>query len=147
MNLRRSLSLLALFLSLSLLLGCETNTPSSTPGESAPVTEPIVRRGMTAEEVRDKLGEPAEVVTITDPRIEDGEEWVYREKFERFLGMAATDTIEVAYVDPITGEMRTRMEMVMGEEREQIKRAIRLYIIDGVLLGWKVEDNSDIRYQ
>ncbi len=102
---------------------------------------------MTAEEVRDKLGEPAEVVTITDPRIEDGEEWVYREKFERFLGMAATDTIEVAYVDPITGEMRTRMEMVMGEEREQIKRAIRLYIIDGVLLGWKVEDNSDIRYQ
>ncbi len=121
--------------------GCTTTetTPSATAetSESAPIAAPL-KKGMSAEAVIELIGEPLERIPITDSRIPDGEEWVYRHLESRITGTSAAYTEEIPFVDPITQEMKTVARPVMVPETRDVHRIVHLYIIEGHLAGWKV---------
>jgi hypothetical protein len=147
---RRAITLLGLGTLLFAFTACETTPATATASPDPTAVEaqrPPVKKGMTAEEVLAALGEPNARRPIDDPRVAEGEEWLYRSRSESHVGSAAVSINETFYIDPITGEDKVILDPVTGSEIYVVEREVRLYIIDGVLAGWKVDSVERADYR
>lgn len=124
----KTISLLFPILSIMLLFSaCETSTNSSPA-----VT---LTKGMSIEQINMEMGEPMEVVP-TDIYKGKGEAWIYK-KIRTTTSQTASHTIDVLYIDPITGEEKIIKQPVAELQSTKHKFLTTLYVLDGKLIGWK----------
>lgn len=130
---------------LSLWLAACRQTPASPGADVAPSageaeeSAPVVAKGMTAAEVKARLGEPLEITPIEDPAA-TVEQWTYRLRNEKFERMSPTRVRATPAVDPYSGNSLTVIDPEFDQEFQIIVRTFRLYLVNGVLIGWKVDD-------
>lgn len=133
---KMKVSILASIVFAIVAAGCQTASPPEAD-------EPIyLSKGMSATEVRDLVGEPQSVRQTS----ENGETWVYEETAERTRWVDA-DTREVPYVDIVTGELKTRPEVVKNVETKRTTYVTELHFLDGILQGWNesVRETKDFQ--
>lgn len=126
---------LVLALGMSLLLG-GCNTPGSSSAQSRADKEPIIlRKGMSAEEVINTLGEP---LSVSKKVGAEGtlETWTYEDSRE-FTRQVQADTRDVPYTNPITRETTTIAEVVTKIKIDRVTLTTELFILEGKLIGWK----------
>lgn len=135
------------------LAGCSssaTSTASSTTAPVAPVVTktpiaesempfPKLEIGMTADVIRQKLGQPVEIQAMPSPQGK-AEVWVY--KFEKSLGMAqvATGTRDVQTMTVgLSGPLMTTVkEPVYTMQEKRAPLTLSLLMFNGILESQKV---------
>jgi hypothetical protein len=95
-----------------------------------------LQKGMTAEQVRGILGEPAEIKPLKSGEI-GAYHWIYRHSFDGGVQPVVTGMQDVPYIDRMTGESRTIQEPLHGQEMTVIHETIELLVFDGQLVEWK----------
>ena len=116
-----------------LLAGCvqtQVDAPAAPGGPEDPARQ--LRVGMTPGQVRDLMGDPLEV------RHYDGDDipveiWIYRRPLGARVRSIAPTTVEVPWVDPITGQMRSVTDPVPAEERIEVTEELSLDLTNGRL--------------
>ena len=156
--LSRPVSLVAFALGLSafLLIGCSTpsaapaaaarptSTAASAPEELKPFATLI--KGMTAAEVRSRLGEPAGIKPFTAEGIA-GEIWTYTLSTPGPTRQVTAEMQEVPYIDPIDGSLRMIKEPLTKTEFTRIHHTFELLMIRDLFVESKhlVTSTRDIR--
>lgn len=125
--------LLLVFTSMNLITGCETTAPG-TKSKTAK-DQIFLRKGMSGSEIINLLGEPLKIVK-PDIESDTKETWVYEDSREYTRNVQA-DTREVPYINPITREETTRIEVVHKLKTDRITLITELFLNDGILTGWK----------
>lgn len=103
--------------------------------------------GMTPEAVKSLLGEPSKV---EEPAVqtEDGGivTWIYRRKIPIGTFQKVTGVIEVPWVDPITGEMRSEKQPSYSTVSSLAVEDFHLHWRKGVLYEWQRFIRQEDRY-
>lgn len=159
-QLRLALAGLAL---LTLLAACSTPSAppaapaaanAGAPAGAAPTTNPPADpnspsqklvKGLTAAEVRARLGEPLEIKTQHAAGIVS-EIWVYQRTLPGKPRQVAAEMQEIPFVDPVTGVMRMIKEPVYKTEQTMITEHTELLMIRGLLVEWRQTYTSDKKY-
>jgi hypothetical protein len=121
----------------ALLGGCATSAQTTT--EEATVID--LRRGMTREQVKAILGDPAEVQV---PQVESSaniEVWVYRRNVGSRVDSVAPTIMTEPWVDPLTGTLYYLERPNPSERRVDFLEELHLYFASGVL----TEANRSVR--
>ena len=112
----------------------------SKSGSPAAVLSPNpslpLRKGMLAQEVRERWGEPA--ATAPYPSA-DGKAavWTYYYTINDQTTQVVTSTVDqMTYCGPTEG-MRNRPRLVYGMKRTVVNQVVRLLLYDGTLISWK----------
>lgn len=61
------------------------------------------------------------------------ETWIYRRPLDTQVRSVAPTTVEVPWIDPITGQMRSITETVPAEERIEVTEELSIYLTNGLL--------------
>lgn len=115
-------------------------TPAAKP------TRPTIATGMTADEIRQIAGNPAKIKRLKKEGVQ-AEIWYY--KYNRLANVTdvATRTINVPWVDPITGVTKMMPEPVYSQQRTFVVETTELLLVNGQLASSKryrnVEKNID----
>lgn len=112
------------------------NAPALDPKLDPAKNPRAIAKGMTADEVLRRLGEPAEKRPMTTPAGQ-AEVWVYRRKVGTVRRQTATDIEEIPYVDIATGQVRTVPQPKYSMETIDVEEDTSLLIFDGKLIEWK----------
>ncbi len=135
--------LLLAFASMNLVTGCETTTPGAKP--QADHEQIFLRKGMSGNEIVSLLGEPLTIVKRGIPN-ETQQTWIYEDSREYTRNVQA-DTREVPYINPITREETTRIEVVNKLKTDRITLITELFLKNGVLTGWKETQKESSSFQ
>ena len=95
-----------------------------------------LRKGLTAQEVRDALGEPGKVelmATTAGP----AEVWTYRFSFAGPVSEVQTGETTYVRQNPITGAEETIHEPVYSIQQTMIEQTLSLLFCEGRLTEWK----------
>ncbi|MCB1121514.1 MAG: hypothetical protein KJT03_08195 [Verrucomicrobiae bacterium] len=133
--------LIAFSACLSILwIGCETTTAGGRKNEQI-----YLRKGMSAAEVKELLGEPLKVVR-TEGQNKVLETWTYEDTKE-IQRQVQAGTREVPYTNPITRETTTITEAITTIKTDRITLVTDLFIIDGILTGWKETTHESVDFR
>src|SRR5690606_39680847 len=112
---RRRISPLLIVGALVLSIGCVQTQVDAPPTPGSP-EDPArqLRVGMTSGQVETLMGKPDEVrhQDADDMHVET---WIYRRPLDTQVRSVAPTTVEVPWIDPITGQMRSITETVPAE--------------------------------
>jgi hypothetical protein len=124
--------------------GGKGTNPATPPvaGEKVPAE---LHKGMKPEEVRQALGNPVRVQPLKVPEGK-AERWIYTRGKKTETRRVATGTMDLPYVDPITGQTRMIPEPVYSDEATTITEELHLFWHNGELVDWKIEYRSDRSY-
>lgn len=157
----RSLAL-ALVLAASAFSGCTTavqrsaTAPSAQPSSVPATREPddmvralnaqnpfsVLKRGMTAKQVSERVGAPDEVVPFPNDAGANSEIWAYVRSVPVSFREVVGGTRPVTYVDPFTSEMKEIMEPIMRYETVFADQRIELLMVEGLFVEWKQRAHS-----
>ena len=118
------------------LAGCET---TSSRVKDGPI---FLAKGMTGDEVKELIGEPDSTRQVS----EQTQVWVYEETNQQIRAVQP-ETREVPYVDIVTGELKTRPEGVTNIETSSTTLITELYMVNGVLVGWRESVREAVDFQ
>ena len=87
------------------------------------------------------MGQPQRIEP--DPRDpENLQVWIYiRERSQ--VDMRSMESVEVPYVNPITGEMKTILEPVYKPHTTTNTETLRIYVVNNQVLGWKADHKQE----
>ena len=145
-TLLRPLSAL-LFAGLLMLVtaGCET-TSGATGTKAAQQGNPsTIRLGMSPAQVTEVMGESGDQLPLESLGT-GGFEWQYKLFLSAYVGSKPTELVHTPYVDPFTGEMGEILDPVYRPEYKDVRRKLRIYFLEDEVVGWSVEDYSEMRY-
>jgi hypothetical protein len=146
MKTERSSRLLVLTtgLVLGLLPGC-ASAPSDQEADPKAAQGPApggerslaanLRKGMTQEQVREMLGNPAQIRPVRGAE-GTSERWVYERRVSQVVDQQATGSQDVPYIDPFTGEMRMIQEPTYSQVTKTITEELHLLWRNGGLESW-----------
>lgn len=124
---------------LLLVTGCGTTAPSSSSataataaGQQHPSID-VLRIGMVQSHVRDWMGEPDSIESVTEDN-QIRETWSYTRQLATSYKTVAAEMEEVPYVDPFTGQMRSTYEPRTTQQRQTAREHIRLIFVEGRLV-------------
>ena len=154
---RPSSGLLAAFVLLVAGPACTTTSSSSSTAGPTPATGQrdemvealnaqnpfsVLKRGMTAKQVEDRVGRPDEIAPFPNDTGAQSEIWVYiRSVPVAFREIVGGERI-VPYVDPITGEMKEIREPIFRNETVHAEQRIELLMVEGLFVEWKQRAHS-----
>jgi hypothetical protein len=95
-----------------------------------------LQKGMTTEQVRNLLGQPAEIKPFKTGEI-GAYVWTYRRSLNSGVRQVTTGMREVPYIDPLTGATRTMREPVYSNEIIVIHETVELLMFQDRLAEWK----------
>lgn len=115
--------------------GCTTDPYRNVNWDDVELT---LQPGMTPEAVKTLLGEPSKV---EEPDMDTAAggivTWVYRRKIPAGSWMAVTGVIEVPWVDPITGEMKSEKQPLYTPVNFMTVEEFHLHWRKGLLYQWQ----------
>lgn len=120
------------FLSL-LLSGCATSPEAQTAAAPSAAKVIDLKRGMTPEQVRAILGEPAEVQVPQVSNNIDIVVWVYRRNAGSRVDSVAPTIMMEPWVDPLTGILYNLERPNPSERRVDFIEELHLYFASGEL--------------
>jgi hypothetical protein len=102
-----------------------------------------LKKGMTAAQVRNLVGEPAEVRPFKAGGLKSNV-WVYPGRVFEHMASVPIGTREVPQVDPMTGRSTTIKEPIYEYKAVKVSETIELLVIEDQLIEWgrKVESKS-----
>ncbi len=117
----------------------ETAAPAAAPAtEATPAkpSRPTIATGMTADEIRQIAGNPARIKRLKKKDVQ-AEIWYY--KYNRLADVkeVASKTIDVPWVDPISGITKMMPEPVYSQQRTFVVETTELLLVDGLLASSK----------
>ena len=101
---------------------------------------------MTRDQVRQALGNPADIVPLKTPSGEV-EKWIYRRRVDEQVDQKPTGTQDVPYVDPFTGQMRTIQEPTYSLVTTTVTEVVYVFWSDGELVNWNTVYRGDRAYE
>ena len=129
--------------------GCATSgTRSGTSQVARIVADPdsFLHVGMTVEQVRKAMGEPAEIHPLKSSNGR-GETWIYKARIYSGDRMIAAKTESVPYFDPFTGETRDIQQPVYTPQTVTVEERLNLLIYDGTVQKWVRTRNTSRKLQ
>lgn len=149
----RPLALMILISTIPVLLttGCGT---TSGGGATKPTTARIVadpdanlKQGMTVEQLRGLLGEPAETRPLATSEGR-GETWVYVVRTPKGVNVVTGETVSRPYFDPFTNQMKEIEEPAYRkQEIVTLVERLSLLIYDGKLEKWVKSQDVEKKLQ
>ncbi len=100
-----------------------------------------IKKGSPIEDLIVAMGEPTRVETVREQPLLL-ESWIYIRERSR-TEMIDTGTIEVPYVNPITGEDGVMHEIVSDPQTTTQIDTITVYVSEGIVLSWKIQRKTD----
>lgn len=132
---------------IAMVLGCsffplradeaQSSAPAAAPETpAAKPARPTIAVGMTADEIRQIAGNPVRIKRLKKEGVE-AEIWYY--KYNRLANVkeVATKTVDVPWVDPITGATKMMPEPVYSQQRTFVVETTELLLVNGQLASSK----------
>jgi hypothetical protein len=140
----------ALFLLIGLLLlvaGCASAPETSPrPADAARTKAPDpfvgLQKGMTAEEVKNLVGEPKEIKPLIAAGLK-GEDWLYDHTIADFTKSVGSGTQDMPVTNPLTGATSVAPQTVMTEEYVTVHETVDVLMFDGRVIELKRKQWSD----
>lgn len=118
--------------------------PTNLPADPNSPAQKLVK-GLSAAEVRARLGAPLEIKTQHAAGIVS-EIWFYQRTFPGKPRQVAAEMQEIPFVDPVTGVMRMIKEPVYKTEQTMVTEHTELLMIRGLLVEWRQTYTTDKKY-
>jgi|GEM_PF-1588732 len=131
----RSIVLRTALLASFILSGCSTTKEGIDAG--SPYSQPLdIVKGSPTEDLIALFGEPESIEPFGGAP-EHVQIWTYT-LTKTHTNLIGVDTIEVPFVDPITGEMRMLLETDLQPQMTIIENKIYVFVAYNKVLAWKV---------
>jgi hypothetical protein len=126
-----------------LVCGCSTGPQSTATASDPKPAQHVITRGMTADEVRKLVGEPAEIKKVAETP--GTEIWIYTRRISINTQLNAVTTHQVPTTSPMTGTYYIP-EPDFHVENTEVEEITELLFYNAQLLEWKHHTRDSSSY-